>query len=185
MKHSDHQRFIVGLAYVRDGAHRLGPRGSRAGLLVTVLALLAGAASGAPAAAQEMDETYQPAQPEYGNIPDVELVASRQDGPPTLVLVSKKGRSLPASGTYRTRDGKSLVVKDGQILELTDPAAELLRFRVASIEKVVVRGSAPDRLFLKNSRGRAVALPDGAFTSGKGVSLVVKDGMVVGYGSRR
>lgn len=141
-----------------------------------VMLLLGGAAS-----AQESGEANV-----LLTVESVELAFPRMDGPPTLLLVTQRGKLRPAAGTYRSQDRRILVVRDGRIIELSDPAAEDRRLRVASVDEVALRAPfAPKRLFLKDSRGQAVALPDGRFTSESGGTLVVRGGTIVAYGPGR
>lgn len=141
-----------------------------------ILALVLG-----PAAAG----AQQPGQPEYGNVEGVELVSPRIDGPPALILFTAAGKVRPAAGAYVSEDRKALTIKDGRIVSLSDPMTELGRFEVASIDPVFLRHASTSRLYLKDARGRSLPLPDGRFTSREGMTLLIRDGVIVGYGKRR
>lgn len=142
-----------------------------------------------PATAQEgdLERSPAPALPaSLSPVVDVDLLSPRQDGPPILVLITKEQKLRPADGTYRTRDRKVLVVEDGRIVEFSDPEAKVRRFRVVNIDEVAGRiAEGPSRLFLQDARGRGIALADGQFVSESETTLVVRDGMIVGYGGGR
>lgn len=127
----------------------------------------------------------QPGQPVYGIVEGVELVTPRIDGPPMLVLFTAVGKVRPATGAYVSDDRKALTIKDGRIVSLSDPKSEIGRFEVATMDQVFARHASPSRLYLKDARGRSMPLPDGRFTSREGMTLLIRDGVIVGYGMRR
>lgn len=127
----------------------------------------------------------QPGMPDYSRVEGVELVSPRMDGPQALVLFTARGKLHPAAGAYVSDDRKALLVKDGRIVSFSDPTSELGRFEVASIDQVMLRHAAPARLVLKDARGRTVPLPDGRFTSREGMTMLIREGTIVGYGKRR
>lgn len=125
---------------------------------------------------------------ELATVRTVDLVVPRIDGPPALILTTPLGRIRLADGIYRNRDRTSLVVRNGQILEVRDAKTETTAssFRVSQIEKVAVRhADSPDGLYLKDARGRTMALPDGRFTSESGLTMVVYKATVTAYGEGR
>lgn len=125
---------------------------------------------------------------ELATVRSVNLVIPRIDGPPVLVLSTPDGRIRLADGIYQNRDRVSLVVRNGQIVEVRDAKKETTTssFRVSQIEKVVVRhADSPDGLYLKDTRGRTMALPDGRFTSASGLTMVVYKATVTAYGEGR
>lgn len=118
----------------------------------------------------------------------VELVSPRYAGPPVLVLLTEKGELRPAAGVYRSADRTTITVKDGRIVAFSDPESGIDRFQVASVDQVAVRDldvAAPGQLFLRDARGRTLALPDGAYTSGEGLTLLIRHGTIVAYGTSR
>lgn len=154
--------------------------------LLAGLALCLLLAETSPASAQEItrDRSISPSI-ELAPVVDLDLLSSRQDGPPVLVLTTGEKKVRPAAGTYRTDDRKALVIEDGRIVEFSD-AESRLRLSVVNVDEVAVRQTdAPSRLFVKDSRGRSAALPDGRFVSESGATLVVRDGMIVEYGGGR
>ncbi|MFW6083639.1 MAG: hypothetical protein ACODAA_00310 [Gemmatimonadota bacterium] len=176
----------------RSGSADFGGRRFAFLTLVPIVGVLA-LALASPATAQERYDgdpdrpIITPSTPDpFMPVHDVELVSPRIDGPPALVLFTEAGKLHPAAGTYRSRDGKAVMVsKAGQIVELADREAETGRFQVATIEKVAVRMDAPPRLVLRDDRGRKLALPDGRYLNQEEVTLAVRDGTIVGYGRSR
>ena len=111
-----------------------------------------------------------------------DLVVPRMDGPPTLVFNLDKTKIRPASGTYVTKDRTTIEIRDGRIVALESPTSRTPTLKVASIDEVALRhADGRPVLWLKDSRGRGVALPDGTFRSSGGQVLVVKGGNVVAY----
>lgn len=134
-----------------------------------------------PATAQLRAES----PPAFVPVRDVDLVAVRWDGPPSLVLSTPEGAFRPVAGTYRSGDGSGLAVsKYGQIVALSDPETAR-RFLVAEIEKMSPRYDGPPQLLFRDDRGRKSRLPGGRFVSADGVTIAVKDGAIVGYGRSR
>lgn len=123
---------------------------------------------------------------ELATVRSVDLVTPRIDGPPALILSVPDGRIRLADGIYQNRDRVSLVVRNGQIVEIRDAKETTSSFRVSQIEKVAVRhADSPDGLYLKDTRGRTMALPDGRFTSATGLTMVVYKATVTAYGEGR
>lgn len=112
----------------------------------------------------------------------VELVSPRIDGSPRLILISDRTRLEPMDGTYVSPDRKALEIRDGRIVAVDDPRGAIRQLRVTTIDEVAVRQDrGQPALWLEDSRGRSMTLPDGQFANEKGQVLVIKGGTVVGY----
>lgn len=133
--------------------------------------------------AQDLDRVTEPAM-----VTAVDLITPRMDGPSVLILSTAAGKVRLADGIYRSKDRVSLVVKNAQIIEVRGAGTEGSSggFRVSQIEKVAVRHfDSPAGIYLRDSRGRTMALPDGRFTSESGLTLVVTKSTVTAYGQGR
>lgn len=116
--------------------------------------------------------------------PRVDLLAARQGGIPKIQLLVRESWITLPSGTYRSPDGASITVQDGEIRSMTGSSGRSAEFSVSKIDAVALRMQSP-KLVLLDARGRTTALPDGRFVSGDGTTLVVRDGAIVGFGTGR
>ncbi|MFW6083581.1 MAG: hypothetical protein ACODAA_00010 [Gemmatimonadota bacterium] len=167
--------------------HRRSAASLLGGLAAACLAIVTLAT---PAAAQDGREgAEQRESPLDGVQPvtSVDVLSPRVDGPAFLVMFIEREKLLPAPGTYRTQDGKSLRINEhGQIVELTAPEADARRLRVVAVDAVAARADdGPPRIVLQDRDRRSIALPDGRYVSDREAVLVVRDGAVVGYGGGR
>lgn len=130
-----------------------------------------------PVTAQAVEESER-----VQAVRSVELVSPRIDGPPRLILITDRTRLEPMDGTYVSPDRKALEIRDGRIVAVDDPRGAIRQLRVTTIDEVAVRQDrGQPAIWLEDSRGRSMTLPDGQFANEKGQVLVIKGGTVVGY----
>lgn len=142
----------------------------------TLLPLLALAAV-PPVTAQAIDQTGG-----VQAVRSVEFGPPRIDGPPRLILITDRTKLEPMDGTYVSPDRKALEIRDGRIVAVDDPRGAIRQLRVTAIDEVAVRQDrGQPAIWLEDSRGRSMTLPDGQFANEKGQVLVIKGGTVVGY----
>ena len=116
--------------------------------------------------------------------PRVDLLAARDNAIPKIRLQIEESWITLPSGTYRSSEGASITVRDGEIRSVMDPSARSA-FTVAKIDAVGVRIGCCSRIVLLDGSGRTAALPDGRFVSDERTTLVIRDGAIVGFGTRR